>query len=185
MHEAYVFLTDGFEEIEAITALDILRRGGVSVMSVSLTGKRDVTGSHGICVRANIIFDDIVATEGAMLILPGGPGTANYKKHELLLELLRLHNATGGKIAAICAAPTVLGMLGFLADKVAVCYPALKDSLKAAEFGQRAVVTDGNITTSKGPATSAEFAFEILRIIKGDREVAKVAEGMLAESVEK
>ncbi|MCL1844693.1 MAG: DJ-1/PfpI family protein [Defluviitaleaceae bacterium] len=179
MYEAFIFLTDGFEEIEAVTTLDILRRGGVSVVSVSLTGRHEVVGSHEIYVGADMLFDDLSGTEGAMLILPGGPGTANYKKHELFLELLRQHNEAGGKIAAICAAPTVLGGLGILDERVAVCYPALKDDLRAAHFGQASTVTDENITTSKGPATSIDFALEILRIVKGDREAAEVAEGML------
>lgn len=178
MYDAIIFLTDGFEEIEAVTTLDILRRGGVSVVTVSLTGRHEVTGSHEICVRADLIFDDLNDT-GEILILPGGPGTANYKKHELFLELLRTQNASGGKIAAICAAPTVLGELGILADKVAVCYPSLKDDLNAAHFGQCSTVTDANITTSRGPATSVDFALEILRIIKGDRVAADVAEAML------
>ncbi|MCL1877305.1 MAG: DJ-1/PfpI family protein, partial [Defluviitaleaceae bacterium] len=109
------------------------------------------------------------------------PGTANYKKHEPLLDLLRRHNENGGKFAAICAAPTVLGMLGILADRVAVCYPALRDDLGAAHFGQASTITDANVTTSKGPATSIDFALEILRIIKDDRKAADIAEAMLVQ----
>jgi 4-methyl-5(b-hydroxyethyl)-thiazole monophosphate biosynthesis len=102
-------------------------------------------------------------------------------KHELLLELLRVHNSDGGKIAAICAAPTILGKLGILSDKIAVCYPTLETQLNAAHMGQNSTVTDANITTSKGPATSFDFALELLRIIKGDPEVAKVADAMLVK----
>ena len=181
MYEAFIFLTDGFEEIEAITVLDILRRGGVKIASVSITASRNVTGSHEICVQADLLFENLSGTDGAMLILPGGPGTANYKKHEPLLDLLRRHNENGGKFAAICAAPTVLGMLGILADRVAVCYPALRDDLGAAHFGQASTITDANVTTSKGPATSIDFALEILRIIKDDRKAADIAEAMLVQ----
>lgn len=183
MCEAILFLTDGFEEIEAIATLDVLRRGGVNAVSVSVTGKHEVTGRCGIKVVADLIFDQMDDPAGAMLILPGGPGTENFKTHELLLELLRMHNADGGKIAAICAAPTVLGMLGLLSGKTAVCYPAMENQLFAAKIGQTSTVTDGNITTSKGPATSVDFALELLRIIKGDSKAAMVAEGMLVCNV--
>ncbi|MCL1842598.1 MAG: DJ-1/PfpI family protein [Defluviitaleaceae bacterium] len=179
MYEAVLFLVEDFEEIEALATLDILRRGGVKVASVSLTGKYEVTGSHGIKIAADIVFDELDDIAGAMLILPGGPGTANYKKHELLLELLRIHNHECGRIAAICAAPTVLGHIGILSDKIAVCYPSLESQLHAAEIGQVSTITDGNITTSKGPGTSFDFALELVRIIKGDAEAARVAEGML------
>jgi 4-methyl-5(b-hydroxyethyl)-thiazole monophosphate biosynthesis len=176
--EAIIFLTNGFEEIEAIAALDILRRGGVKAASVSLTGETEVTGSHDITVKADMLFGELKDTAGAMLILPGGPGTANYKNHDGLLELLKSHHSKGGKIAAICAAPTVLGMLGILADKTAVCYPTLEAQLNAAHIGKGTTVSDGNITTSKCPATSIEFGLELLRIIKGGSEAAKIADGM-------
>ncbi|MCL2047291.1 MAG: DJ-1/PfpI family protein [Defluviitaleaceae bacterium] len=177
MYEAIVFLTTGFEEIEAVSTIDILRRGGVNVASVSLTGERQVTGSRQITVTADLLFDE-VDFGNEMLILPGGPGTGNYKEHNELLELLKKHNANGGKIAAICAAPTVLGMLGLLADKTAVCYPTLEAELRSARVGGSATVTDGNITTSKCPASSFGFALEILRILKGAEEAARVGQGM-------
>jgi len=176
MYEAIIFLTNGFEEIEAVAVIDILRRGGVNAVSVSLTGETEVTGSHNITVKADILFEDLKCTKEAVLILPGGPGTANYKNHAGLLELLKNHHSQCGKTAAICAAPTVLGMLGFLADKTAVCYPTLESQLGAAKISEGTTVTDGNITTSKCPATSIEFGLEILRIIKGSAD--KIAEGM-------
>ncbi|MCL1864118.1 MAG: DJ-1/PfpI family protein [Defluviitaleaceae bacterium] len=179
MYEAILFLVDGFEEIEAVAVLDILRRGGVKTASVSLTGKHDVIGSHLILVKADMILDELQDNHGAMLILPGGPGTSKLKKHELLLEMLRNHYAHGGKFAAICAAPTVFGELGFLKDKTAVCYPTMEGRLQAAHIGITTTVTDENITTSKGPGTSIEFALELVRIIKGGSEAAKVADGML------
>lgn len=180
MYEAIIFLIDGFEEIEAITTLDILRRAEVSAVSVSLTGRRDITGAHGIIVQADLLFDELHSTKNTMLILPGGgPGTAALHKHEILHELLRLHHHDGEKIAAICAAPTILGELGILSDKTAVCYPSVKDNLKAARHGETSTITDGNITTSKSAGTTPDFALELVRIIKGDQEAAKVAEGML------
>ncbi|MDR0272619.1 MAG: DJ-1/PfpI family protein, partial [Clostridiales bacterium] len=179
MYEAIVFFVDGFEEIEAITTLDILRRGNVNVVSVSLTGNHEVTGSHDITVKTDMVLDGLHDIQGSMLILPGGPGTATYKKHKLFLELLRLHNSEGGRIAAICAAPTVLGVLKILENKTAVCYPTCEDDLHAKKIGQLSTITDGNITTSKGPGTSADFALELVRILKGDSKAAEVATGML------
>jgi 4-methyl-5(b-hydroxyethyl)-thiazole monophosphate biosynthesis len=180
MYEAILFFVVGFEEIEAVATLDILRRGGVNAVSVSLTGVREVKGSRGITVVADMIFDDLRDHAYAMLILPGGPGTENYKNHELFLELLRLHHSKGYRLAAICAAPTIFGMLGFLTDKTCVCYPTCEPNLNAAKIGSTAVVTDGNITTSRGPATTIDFALELVRIIKGDPEAAAIAEGILA-----
>lgn len=179
-YEAVVFLTDGFEEIEAISVLDVLRRGGVKVVSVSLTGKLEVMGKHLITVKADKILDNMHDTNGTILVLPGGPGYIRLRKHELLMELLETHNADGGKIAAICAAPTILSDIGLLADKTAVCYPTMESQLQAAGISEATTVTDGNITTSRGPATSIEFGLEILRIIKGDSEAAKVKDAMLA-----
>jgi len=179
MYEAVLFLVDGFEEIEAIATLDILRRGGVAAVSVSLMGRHEVTGSHEITIKADLILDELEDFTGAMLILPGGPGRVNFEKHELLLELLRMHNSDGGHIAAICGAPTILGMLGLLSDKTAVCYPSVEGQLNAAKIGQCSTVTDGNITTSKAAATTLDFALELLRIIKGDMKAAKVAEEIL------
>jgi len=174
--EARVFLTNGFEEIEAITVIDILRRGGVKTASVSLTGKHNVTGSRDITVKADMLFDGAYFDEKMIMILPGGPGTANYKTHNGLLLLLRVHHSKGGKIGAICAAPTVLGMLGILADKLAVCYPTCEGELGAAKIAPATTITDGNITTSKSPASSTEFALELLRVIKGSEIANSVKE---------
>ena len=179
MYEAIVFLVDGFEEIEAMTVIDVLRRGGVKTASVSLTGSRNVVGSKNTITIADMILDGLNTIDGSILILPGGPGTSNYKNHEIFLELLCMHYNEGGHIAAICAAPTILGKLGFLSDKTAVCYPILKHELNCRQFGDDNVVTDGNITTSKGPATSIEFSLEILRLIKGLSAATEVSSALL------
>jgi 4-methyl-5(b-hydroxyethyl)-thiazole monophosphate biosynthesis len=181
MYEAILFLVDGVEEIEAVATLDILRRGGVNVVSVSMTGKHEVTGSHDITFRADLIFDELADPSCAMLILPGGPGRVALEKHELLLELLKMHHAEGWPIAAICGAPTILGKIGVLKDKIAVCYPSVENELNAAKIGTSATVTDGNIITSKAAGTTMDFALAILRMIKGDSEAAKVAEDMLVK----
>ncbi|MCL2373264.1 MAG: DJ-1/PfpI family protein [Defluviitaleaceae bacterium] len=179
MYEALLFLAEGFEEIEAIAPLDILRRGNVKVSSVSLTNNHQVTGSHQITITADKIWDEANPSPGTMLILPGGPGVANYKTHSQLLGLLKSHHQNGGKIAAICGAPTLLGELGLLAGKTATCYPALQGQLKAAEIVNQNVITHGNITTSKSAATSIDFALELLRIIKGSQAAADVAQAIV------
>ena len=177
MYEAAVFLAEGFEEIEALSVIDILRRGCCEVISVSLTGGAYVTGSRAITVKADTAFEAFSQTpvpSEAALILPGGPGTANLKTHSPLRALLKQHNAAGGRIAAICAAPSVLGALGLLNGKKAVCYPGFEPELEGALIGENAVETDGNITTSKGPLTAAVFAFELLRILKGEAVSEKI-----------
>ena len=179
MYEAVIFLVDGFEEVEALAPLDILRRGDAKVASVSLMGRLEVTGSHDITVKADMLFEDLKNTENAMLILPGGPGVPRYKEHAQLLEMLRNHYANGKHIAAICAAPTILGMLGMLADKSAVCHPVKEDELNAAQLLKIPVVTDGNITTSRAAGTSLDFGIELVRILKGKEKATEVAAAIL------
>jgi 4-methyl-5(b-hydroxyethyl)-thiazole monophosphate biosynthesis len=179
---ALVFLVEGFEEIEAVTIINVLRRGGVEAKVVSLTGKREVEGGRGITVLADTTLDGLDSIDNSILVLPGGPGTHNYMKHEIFLELIKMHNADGGHIAAICAAPTVLGQLGLLRDKAAVCFPSpfLLDKLNAREVPAVSTITDGNTTTANGPAASLDFALEVLRIATGDvAKVSQVAENML------
>jgi 4-methyl-5(b-hydroxyethyl)-thiazole monophosphate biosynthesis len=180
MYEAVVFLADGFEEIEAIATLDILRRAKVKAGSVSLTGRREVLGAHGITVTADTTLDGLDYAPSMMLILPGGGmGTEALQKHEILHELLRMHQSDGGRIAAICAAPTVLGALGILADKTAVCYPSRKSDLQSARHGETSTVTDGSITTSKAAGTTFDFALELVRLLKGSTVAGQVAEALL------
>ncbi|MCL2457092.1 MAG: DJ-1/PfpI family protein [Defluviitaleaceae bacterium] len=178
MNEAIIFLTKGFEEIEAVAVIDILRRGGIKTASVSLTGEKKIVGSHEIILHADFVFDEIKFSHEEIFILPGGPGTSTYKNHGAFLELLKKHDSLGGKIAAICAAPTILGELGLLAQKTAVCYPTLEKNLHAKKISDASTITDANITTSKCPASSIEFALEILRIKKGDAEAKRVANAM-------
>jgi len=174
MYEAALFLMDGFEEIEAVTPLDILRRSGIDVVSVSLTDELEVVGAHGICIEADLMFDELKNVENTTLILPGGPGVVNYKGHEGLHEMLIKHNNRGGRIAAICAAPTVLGSLGILKDKRAVCHPSKENELNAKEIVWQSVVTDGNITTSLAAGTSMAFAVELVKLLKGEAAADEV-----------
>ena len=179
MADAMIFLTDGFEETEAVVPLDILRRGGMDVKTVSLNGSDWVTGSHGIAVKADLRFVDAAAEKCGVLIMPGGPGTANYEKDGGFIGLLRSAAANGKLICAVCAAPSVLGRLGLLKGRTAVCYPGYEKELAGAEIGTRGVEKDGGFITSRGPGTAAEFGFAILEECRGKEQAESVRKAML------
>jgi 4-methyl-5(b-hydroxyethyl)-thiazole monophosphate biosynthesis len=168
MPEALVFLVNGFEEIEALAVVDILRRGGVDVAMVSLTGSYEVTGSHAISVLADCLFPEYEADRDTVFILPGGPGTPNYKKHGAFIHALRAHFALNGRFAAICAAPGVLGSLGFLTGVRACCYPGHEAGLTGASIGAGPVEVDGNIVTGQSAGASMLFGLAVLKGIKGE-----------------
>jgi 4-methyl-5(b-hydroxyethyl)-thiazole monophosphate biosynthesis len=172
MYEALVFLVDGFEEVEALATVDILRRGGVNTATVSLTGSHEVTGSHAIPVLADKLFPDFEMAMATMLILPGGPGTPKYKQHKEFLQLIKTHHEMGGRISAICAAPSILGMLGLLEGKKACCYPGFETELMGAVINNEPVITDGNIITGQSAGASLLFGLAVLSAIKGE-EIAK------------
>lgn len=177
MKTAAIFLINGFEETEALTTVDILRRGGVVATTVSLMGGLEVVSKNKIHVQADTMFDDVKERDFDMIILPGG--TLDIKNHEGLQELVKKYHAEGKNIAAICAAPAALGRAGVLAGKTAVCYPGLESHLTGARIGHNIVETDGNITTAKGPAVTPFFALKLLEILEGKAMSDEVAEGFL------
>ena len=176
----YVFLAEGFEENEAITSSDVMMRGGLDVKFVSVTGNKTVRGTHGIDIIANELLEDVDFKDAQALVLPGGmPGTSNLWEHEGLVKLLKESNAAGKHIAAICAAPMVLGKNGILEGKKAVCYPGCEGELKGADVQDVTVITDGNITTSQGPATATDFGLELVKIFVGKEKADEVASDFL------
>jgi len=177
MKTAAIFLTTDFEETEALTTVDILRRGGVVATMVSLTGSLEVVSKHKIPVKADVMFDAVKNENFDMLILPGG--TLNIKDHEGLQELIKKYHGENKLLAAICAAPAALGKAGVLAGKTAVCYPGLESHLTGAKIGSNIVETDGNITTAKGPGVTPFFALKLLEILEGKSMADEVAEGFL------
>ncbi|MDR1731101.1 MAG: DJ-1/PfpI family protein [Synergistaceae bacterium] len=180
MPKAVLFLIDNFEETEALTTVDILRRGAVEVKTVSLTGREKVMGKHAIPVQADALFEDLQETlpaDADMLVIPGG--TTDYAEHEGLLDLVRRAHQAGKKLAAICAAPSVFGRAGIMEGRRAVCYPGIEPWLPGARFTENIVETDENITTSKGPATAPFFALRLLEILQGEETAKKVAEAFL------
>ena len=160
----YLFLDNGFEEIEAITTIDLLRRANIALTTVSITGKPMVLGAHNIAVEADGLFENVDFDDAEMLILPGGQ--THLDKHNGLCELLLHHNEQGKTIAAICAAPSVLGKLGILKGKQATCYPGYENFLGESYVGGL-VVESKNIITAKGPGLAADFAFCIIEKLKG------------------
>ncbi len=159
----YVHLAEGFEEIEALSVIDVLRRATINVQLISVTKNKIVTGAHKISVEADLLFEEADYTACKMIVLPGGmPGTLNLKAHTGLIQMLsEFHNAEKW-IAAICAAPMILGELGMLEQKEATIYPGMEAHLRGAKPVSKRVVCDGKLITAKGPAAAIEFALQIV-----------------------
>lgn len=179
MAKVYIFLADGFEEIEGLTVVDILRRANTEVIMVSVTGDIFVCGSHKIMVKADALFENTDYSKADMLVLPGGmPGTRSLAEHAGLDRLLKEFHAKGGKISAICAAPSVLGSKGLLKGKRATCFPGYEEALSGARIQNEGVVADGNIITSKGMGTATDFALALVKSLVGEAEALRIAKGI-------
>ena len=181
MSLAYLFLAEGFEEIEALTPVDVLRRAGIDVRTVSVGQDLLVTGRSGICVRADLLFEECDADSADLLILPGGmPGTRNLAEHKGLTEVLLKADREKKLIAAICAAPTVLGGLHITDGRRATSYPGTKGGMKGCIYVEdEAVVTDGHIVTSRGAGTAMEFSLKLAELLAGPDKSAEVARGIV------
>ena len=170
----YLLLADGFEEAEALVPLDILRRGGIDVKTVGITGKT-VLGAHGIGVSADVQPRDCTDAP-ELLILPGGmPGTTNLDASPETERLLSLTLSSGGRVGAICAAPSILGKRGLLRGCEAVCYPGFEKYLEGAVIATKSVVTSGIYTTAIGMGAAYAFGLELLSLLKGKELAAEVA----------
>ena len=174
----YLFLADGFEEIEALACVDILRRAEINIKTVGVTGKT-VAGAHGINVEADMLLSEC-GFDAEMVILPGGSvGTDNLAASAEVAALIKDAAHRNAYVAAICAAPTVLGGLGLLNGRRAVCYPGLEERLTGALSSDERVCIDGSFITSKGPGTTSEFALTLVDILKGPQTAAAIRKGML------
>lgn len=181
----YILLAEGFEELEALAPADILRRGGVEVRTVGITGKT-VCGSHGIPVIADILPDE-VGEDMEMLVFPGGlPGSDHLHNAEETDRLIALAKEKGAHIAAICAAPYLLGLRGLLSDKQATSYPddTFRNRLLGAKISAERVVTDGGITTAVGMGAAQEFALRLLAVLRGKEAAERIAKGALVTGAE-
>lgn len=177
----YCFLAQGFEEIEAITTVDMLRRAGVEVMTVCVDGNSDnkVEGAHGISVLADIGLDEIDYENIEGVILPGGmPGTVNLEMSGKVQEAIDFCNDNDLYLFAICAAPQILGHKGLLEGKNATCYPGFETELKGAELSTLPAVKDGKVITAKGPGATVDFAAEIIKELKGEKVAVELKESM-------
>lgn len=180
MKKTYLFLAEGFEEVEALTVVDLLRRAEIACTMVSVTGECKVTGSHGITVLADRLFEDGTLSDADMLILPGGfPGYKNLAAHTGLKDLLFSYNTQEKFIAAICGAPSVLGAYGLLKGRMATCYPGMEAQLPDATCIKKKVVEDGHIITSRGVGTALDFAVAIIEKLAGLNQGCKIAESVL------
>lgn len=174
----YIFLAEGFEEIEALSPVDILRRGGAEVTTVGVGGKV-ISGSHNIPVTADITLEETDCTDAEMLILPGGlPGTTNLEASDKLKDILDKANKEGKYIAAICAAPSVLGKRGMLKGRKATCYPGYEEEMLGAKCVGTPVEVDGSFITAKGAGAASEFAFALLSALKGSEVSDKIRGAM-------
>ncbi|MBQ3225450.1 MAG: DJ-1/PfpI family protein [Clostridia bacterium] len=175
-----VFLAEGFEEIEALATVDILRRCGIEVETVSITDERTVTGAHKIPVLADKNMNDMVANGLEAVILPGGlPGSDYLQESGFVNDTLHSCFSRGALVAAICAAPKVLGAAGLLNGKRATCYPGFEGELKGATHTTNRVEIDGNVITSRGAGTAHDFAFAIATYLGKEKETKKIREAML------
>lgn len=182
MKTSFLFLAAGFEEIEALTAVDVLRRAGIDLQTVSITSALQVRGAHGITVNADLIFDNTLFSDPEWLILPGGmPGATNLYEFGPLQGLLKSQaESKDGRIAAICAAPAVvLGQLGLLKGEKATCYPGFENLIEGAQIIDEPVVTSNKYVLGNGPANALPWALTIIMETLGREAAAKVASGML------
>ena len=174
--KVFVFLADGFEEIEAIVPIDIFRRAEIETITVSISEHKMVRGAHDISVLADSLFSDTDFSDTDLLYLPGGmPGTKNLEAHEGLKKLIKLQADQHKNIAAICAAPSVLGKMNLLNGKEVICYPGYEDKLLGAILSADKVVISGNISTAKGAGVSLQFALKLVETLKGKEISDKIA----------
>ncbi|MBR2301380.1 MAG: DJ-1/PfpI family protein [Bacteroidaceae bacterium] len=168
MSKIYMFLADGFETVEALAPVDVMRRAGLQVVTVSIMGRKEVLSAQDVNVVADVLFDDCNFIDADAVVLPGGSvGTENMSACEPLRAVVDRMNNEGKLIAAICAAPMVFGRMGILKGRKATCYPGCEGDLAGAEYTAATVQNDGNIITACGPGVSFDFGFAIVEYFCG------------------
>lgn len=171
MAKVYEFLANGFEEIEGLAPVDILRRGGLDVKSVSVTGSLRVQTSHGITIQADMTFEGGDFSDADLLMIPGGmPGSTNLNAHDGVRDAMRRQYESGKLVAAICAAPMVFGSIGILNGKRATCSPGFQKYLTGAEYTGELYTVDGNVITGEGPCATLPYAYKILSMFVGEEK---------------
>lgn len=176
MKKVAVLLADGFEEIEALTAVDMLRRARIYVDTVSVADDYIVHGAHGINVQTEDLFDEVNFAEFDMLVLPGGmPGTVNLEEHEGVRGVIQDFYESGRFVGAICAAPGILGGMGLLKGRRAACYPSVEEKLSGAVIAKVPVVQDGTIITSRGMGTAIDFSLKLIEVLTDKTKADEIA----------
>ncbi len=185
MKKIAVFFGTGYEEIEALTVVDICRRCGLEVETVSIMEQPEVTGSHGITVRMDRMFAEADFSGYDMLVLPGGmPGTKHLEAHEGLMAQVDAFYAAGKYIAAICAAPSIFGHRGILKGRRACCYPSFESHLEGAQVTAGPVEVSEHVVTSRGMGTAIDFALTIAEIFCGPEKAREMAEAIVYRKAE-
>lgn len=175
-----VFLADGFEEIEGLTVVDLLRRAGVEVTTVSITGKLTIHGAHKIDVQADKLFEEVNYQEEDMVVLPGGmPGTLNLGAHEGVKEVLEQFYEAKKYIGAICAAPSVLGKYGMLKGRKATSYPGFEEQLEGAEYTLEPVAVSDFVITSRGLGTAIDFALALITVLVSEEKANEISRSII------
>lgn len=175
-----VHLAEGFEEIEAVSIIDVLRRANINTLVVSVTGSKNVTGSHNIQIASDVLFEEVDYDDISMIVLPGGlPGANNLKEHAGLGKQILDFHKTGKPLGAICAAPLVFGNLGILKGRKATCFPGFENQLTGAKVTGAKVETSGKIITGKGAGVAIQFALKIVEQLKGKAFAEELAGKMI------
>ncbi len=180
---AAIFLAEGFEEVEALTTVDLLRRVDIYVDMISISNDFMVLGAHGICVKADLLIENLKQEQYDVMILPGGmPGTKNLGEHEKLMQIIKNHCEKEKLTAAICAAPSLLGKLDLLKNKNACCYPGWEKFLSGATVSERPVEISLPVITSRGLGTAIPFSLAIIETLLSKEQASKLANGIIAHS---
>ena len=182
MKKVYVFLADGFEEIEAITPIDVLRRADIEVTTVSISNNLYVKGAHNITIMADKLFSECTFSDAHLLVLPGGlPGTLNLNQHDALKNLLVEYFNQEKLIGAICAAPIVLGGQGLLKNKKATCYPGFEKQLNEANYTGLPLEVDNNIITANGVGSAMKFSLQLISMLKDEATATELSKKMMVD----
>ena len=180
MKKVLITLAPGFEEIETITVIDILRRAGARVV-LAATEEGPIEGSRGVSVLSDTLIDQVDDNDFDLVVLPGGqPGTTNLQKNDTVKTIIQNMHRSNKQVAAICAAPIVLHSAGILNNTRTTSHPSVKDQLKDTDYSDNRVVVDGNIVTSRSPGTALEFALKLVEILFGRDRMETVNQGVMA-----
>lgn len=182
MGRVYIFFADGFEDIEGLAVVDLLRRAGIDIQTVSIKETREVTTSHGVELKTDLTFGETDFSDAELLVLPGGmPGTRYLGEYQPLVELLERFYKKKGRIAAICAAPSVFAKLGFLNGRKATSYPSFQTALEeaGAVYTEEAAVVDGHVTTSRGFGTAIDFGLALITQLKGKEKAEEIRKSIV------